>query len=216
MAYGGYEYGRLPDQMISHFNLQGIPDGHTHKAFMIFFLPGVTCLFVCLLPLLLKASPSEFRMRRSQGTLTKLNFVLALFLGVIQLGILVTNLYPGRYRFATFISLAFGAFMIGVGNLLSKTERNFFLGIRTPWTLTSDRNWMATHRFTGRLMLGLGLILMISSFLSDRLHLAIVVVLVAGLAPIAYSYWYFRNNEEGRESEESVVKSGPRSKGRNS
>jgi uncharacterized membrane protein len=216
MAYGGYEYPNLPDKMVSHFNLQGNPDAYASKAFVVFFLPLFTCLLVWLLPALLKASPSEFRMKNSQGVLTKINLAVALFLGGIQTGILVTNLYPGRYRFATFISLAFGAFLVGSGNLISKTERNFFLGIRTPWTLTSDRNWEATHRFAGRLMFGLGLILMLGSSFSDRLFVAIAVVLAAALLPVGYSYWFFVTKEERPPKSGSTTRTESRIKGRRS
>ncbi|MDO5400748.1 MAG: SdpI family protein [Eubacteriales bacterium] len=81
-----------------------------------------------------------------------------------------------------------------VGNFMPKTRRNSTIGIRVCWTLASDENWNATHRFTGRLWFTCGILMMFSVCLPTRIGLPLFICLVFGLAfaPMVYSYLYYR------------------------
>ncbi len=102
------------------------------------------------------------------------------------------------------ISVCMGLMFIALGNYLPKTGQNHTVGIRVPWTLADEENWNATHRFGGRVWVAGGFMTMIGSFLPGTLGHRIVpaALLAVALAPIIYSYLYYRKQKEmGKTSE---------------
>jgi uncharacterized membrane protein len=88
----------------------------------------------------------------------------------------------------TFVLPAVGLLLTVIGNYLGKVQRNFFLGIRTPWTLADDEVWLRTHRLGGKLLVGAGLLTLVLSFVSGVPHsLLLGVSLLAALVPCVYS-----------------------------
>ncbi|MBV8490241.1 MAG: SdpI family protein, partial [Candidatus Eremiobacteraeota bacterium] len=87
-----------------------------------------------------------------------------------------------------------GALLVLIGNYLPKIRKNFFLGIRTPWTLASDEVWLRTHRFGGWVFTIGGIAIVIFGLLGSALPMVVVLVAVA-LAPIAYSFVAYKNLE---------------------
>ncbi len=85
-------------------------------------------------------------------------------------------------------------FLIIVGNIYGKTERNFFLGLRTPWAIASKENWRVTHRLAGRLMVTMGLLLLISNTLYPSLVLTVLLACSTAVVPAIYSFVYFLNH----------------------
>lgn len=98
------------------------------------------------------------------------------------------------------IMLGIGILLLMIGNALPKSRPGFFVGIRTPWTITDTDNWIATHRLGGKMMMLAGLVICIISFLplSPRSTgtLLLLSVLGAALVPVAYSWWFWRRNIE--------------------
>lgn len=101
----------------------------------------------------------------------------------------------------TGISVCMGLMFIALGNYLPKTGQNHTVGIRVPWTLADEENWNATHRFGGRVWVAGGFITMIGSFLPGTLGHRIVsaALLAVALAPILYSYLYYRRQRKQRK-----------------
>lgn len=99
------------------------------------------------------------------------------------------------------ISVCMGLMFIVLGNYLPKTGQNHTVGIRVPWTLADEENWNATHRFGGRVWVAGGFLTMIGSFLPGRLGHGIVpaALLAVALAPILYSYLYYRRQRKQRK-----------------
>ncbi|MEJ2036936.1 MAG: SdpI family protein [Maritimibacter sp.] len=83
-----------------------------------------------------------------------------------------------------------------IGNAMPKSRPGFFVGIRTPWTLSDTDNWVATHRLAGRLMMLTGLAIFLAGVLSLRPEALIIVgsvcVLITVALPVAYSWWMWR------------------------
>ena len=92
------------------------------------------------------------------------------------------------------IMLAMGLMLLWIGNVLPKSRPGFFVGIRTPWTLTDTDNWIATHRLGGKLMMGAGAAIAVASLLPIPPETTAIVVLVAVAigagVPLVYSWWY--------------------------
>ena len=95
----------------------------------------------------------------------------------------------------TAIFAGMGVLFIVIGNLLGKVTRNFFVGIRTPWTLASEEVWYRTHRLAGKLFVAAGLFMVVASLAGLRLWPLFVSLGVAALVPVVYSYVIYRRIE---------------------
>jgi uncharacterized membrane protein len=204
LVFGWARLQEFPAQMAIHFDLNGQPDAWGGKAFAIGFLPSLTFALLWLIPALIRISPTGFKLENSHRILSKINLAVALLMNGLQFGILMTNLHPEKYRIASVISVSFAAFLIGLGNFMSKTERNFFIGIRTPWTIASEKTWLATHRFAAKLMVGTGLVLLVSAGFTANIPFATGALLFAVLTPVLYSYWHFRGHDSTRTQRKSA------------
>jgi uncharacterized membrane protein len=93
------------------------------------------------------------------------------------------------------IPAALGLLLVVLGSFLGKFRRNFFAGIRTPWTLASEEVWLRTHRLGGKVLVVAGLALAVAGLLGQG-HLALLpALLVVGVVPVAYSYVRYRRLE---------------------
>jgi uncharacterized membrane protein len=79
--------------------------------------------------------------------------------------------------------------------VMPRVRRNYFVGVRTPWTLSSDEVWRKTHRFSGKLFMLLGLLMIVAAALLPEMAIFVVVMagaLVSVVGMLAYSYWVWR------------------------
>ena len=97
-------------------------------------------------------------------------------------GVIITEtLHPGTLSVPMFILLSTGILFVVIGNFMPKFKSNFYMGIKNPWTLSSDQVWRKTHRLGGKLYAGCGILTLLSSLLfSDRLTGIFLMVLVIG------------------------------------
>jgi uncharacterized membrane protein len=205
-----FRYDRLPDQIAIHWNIGGEPDRFVPKgeAWMHFWLcPLVMALIVALTIVLPWVSPKQFDVERFRPTW---EYVMALVVGLfafIHVALLTST--GGQ-------TLPFGRFFVGgmmlffalLGNVLGRVKRNFWMGVRTPWTLASEAVWNQTHRVAGWLWVAGGLAgclgvlaLPLVAPVSQRTVLtgAFVWVMVLALYPFAYSLvLYKRLEKQGR------------------
>ena len=93
------------------------------------------------------------------------------------------------------IFVGIGLLLVLLGNYMGKLRKNFFIGVRTPWTLASDEVWARTHRLTGWLWAAAGLALAIDGLLGANVVVFLVVILVAILTPPIYSFLLYRRIE---------------------
>jgi uncharacterized membrane protein len=96
------------------------------------------------------------------------------------------------------LSPAFAVLFVAVGFVLEHAERNWFVGIRTPWTLSSDDVWRHTHDRAAPLFKFAGIVALAGVVVPNYF-----VYLVAGSAAgitlfaTAYSYLEYRRIETG-------------------
>ncbi len=193
---GLYLFSSLPDQMATHWNFDGEPDKYSSKWIGIFLLPLSNLFCIFFLYFFIKYSPKNYQMKRSEKSVAMFNLAVTLLLMILQTGVLLASLNPERYQISNFIILGLAMFLLIGGNFMSKVERNFVLGIRTPWSVTSENNWRATHRFAARLMLFVSPFLIANGlFYSLNTKIALALFLFAMLIPIAFSLVYFLRYE---------------------
>jgi len=88
--------------------------------------------------------------------------------------------------------LAVGVLLMVLGNYMGKLRKNFFIGIRTPWTLASDAVWERTHRLAGWLFVLAGVVVVAGVLLGAAIWLPLAAIVAATLIPVVYSLWIYR------------------------
>lgn len=183
-------YSRLPDQMPIHWNVHGVVDRTLSKPWGVFIHPALIAAATLLAAILPAISPNGFRIEPFTRAFALLMSGLTLFFaymtGLIFAAGLGADLSVGRW-----IMGGIGILLVFIGNFLGKTTKNFFIGIRTPWTLASDEVWRRTHRLGGWLFVLAGLATVIAAVVGLGLEVMIAFILAAALAPVPYSFFLY-------------------------
>lgn len=177
-------WDRLPDQIATHFGQGNVPDGWSSKPMAVFGLPLILvalhlfCIFITL------NDPKKKNIGRK---------ILPIIFWMIPIISLLVN--SATYGIALglkidielIVSLLLGLLFIIFGNYMSKIRQNYTVGIRLPWTLSSEDNWDKTHRLAGKLWIVGGLLVLFNIFLKWTGFL-IGILLVIVFVPMVYSY----------------------------
>lgn len=194
--------GTGPDAQIPvHFGLDGTPDRMGGKIEGFILLPALAIGLSALFGLMPLIDPRGQNIRRSEPA------VLTAWAGVIwvlaaaqalitltALGLFEPGGAPGQ-----FVGFASAALLAVLGNVLSKTRPNWLIGIRTPWTLSSDKSWDVTHRWGGRLMM-LGGFVSAIAFLIAPPPVSFTVLGISAIVmtvfSVGLSYWIWKNDPD--------------------
>ncbi len=182
-------YPRLPETIPTHWNMDGQPDGWSSRAFGAWITPVILLTmwgFVRVLPAI---DPRGANYAKFGDAFEAIIDSLMLFLLGMHILLLRAGLgHPAPMQRA--VPFGVGILLIVIGNLLPRARPNWFVGIRTPWTLSSDRVWEKTHRFGGRVFVAGGLLISIAALLwAQWVHVVLIaVVLIATSSVFVYSY----------------------------
>jgi len=186
-------YPRMPEMAASHWNAAGQVDGYMPRFWAAFLMPmvsvGLLLLFL-VIPSLdpLKANIAKFR--SYYNSFIALIIVFMLFIHGVTLA---WNLGYDQFNMSVAILPAVGLILIFSGIVTMKAKRNFFIGIRTPWTLSDDTVWEETHKLGGKLFIAAGIITMLTVFMGESgIWIMLPAALLAGFVPVVYSYILWR------------------------
>lgn len=191
-------YPFLPPQVPSRWNAAGQIDGYMPKAINAFLLPAMSIAIYLLIRFIVGLGP-RLGQQNQRANMHIVNLILVgelmLFL-VIQLVIIAAALHVA-IDILFVVNIVLSVFFIFIGNYLGKLRRNFWAGIRTPWTLASDAVWERTHRLGGWLFVATGLLGLIMTFIRP-LHVwgMIGVLFIVIVILFVYSYVIFHNLEK--------------------
>ncbi|HEX9797019.1 MAG TPA: SdpI family protein [Anaerolineales bacterium] len=187
-------YGQLPDPMPIHWNLVGQPDNFAAKTYGAFLLPATAVGIYLLLLVIPHLDPRRASYERFEGTYRILRTGIVLFMVFIQLVTLYSVLLGGNMLNSNLVILAVGLLFVLLGNYMPRVRSNWFVGIRTPWTLSNEHVWRKTHQLGGRLFVLTGLLLMASVVLPPSFSMAVILssIVVCAVIPMGYSYWLYR------------------------
>ena len=187
-------YPSLPARIPIHFNAEGQANGWASKTSGCL---GPLLIQLLLLLLVLAGdwiSPARFKVSEFRSSFNYI-MVLASALSLYAYGLtLVAALYPGRLQGRWVIGGLF-MFLAWMGNMLGKTRRNFWIGIRTPWALSSDATWIATHRLAARLFVIVGIAGAVGAVVPFPSIVYLVLLAIAILVPVLYSLWISKELE---------------------
>jgi uncharacterized membrane protein len=190
-------YDRLPDLMATHFDLAGNANGWMPRAMGAWFAPVFALglwAFIRFLPLVL---PKTDRKRLGDSSSPLVATLTVLFMAAVHVLILYVAIVPGA-SLARAIWGVLGAFYIALGLVIPRFKRNPVMGIRTPWTLTSDENWARTQRVGGYSMVLGGAIAMVFGLLGGTpgTVVALTAIFVSALVPAGYSLVLARRQDQ--------------------
>lgn len=182
-------YSSLPARVPTHWNMAGQPNGWSSRFWGAWMLPLILIAMWVIMWILPAIDPRGSNYAKFRPAFEAIIIALMLFMLGLHIVILRAGLgYPARME--RVVPLGVGILLIVIGNLLPRARPNWFVGIRTPWTLSSDRVWEKTHRLGGRLFVAAGVISVLAAILSA--HWAHVVMIVAMLimtfTVVIYSY----------------------------
>ncbi len=193
-AYIAYMYPGLPDPMPTHWNASGQPDDYMTKQWGSLTLAVIPVFMFLLYKVIPVISPRGFRTESFTGVLNILMTATVLFGCIIGVAA-IQSAHGAQFNISTFVMVAVGLLFIIMGNFLGKVRKNFFLGIRTPWTLASDEVWAKTHRLGGWCFVIAGVIMAVFGVIAPASPWLLYTVVAIALFPVVYSYFAYRRIE---------------------
>ena len=196
LAIAAYGWATLPDTVPVHWNAAGEVDRMGGKLELLALPAGSLGVYV-LLRLLPRLDPGRANYAQFAGTYAVMRLVVLVGLTALA-GVTVLAAGGAPVDVGRWIGVITGLLVAATGNLMGKVRPNFFVGIRTPWTLTSKRAWVKTHRIGGWVMTGFGIALVLASLAG--LGQLTGVLGAAGAASVlglaVYSFLVWRSDPE--------------------
>jgi uncharacterized membrane protein len=188
-----YFYQNLPEVVPSHWGINGEVNGYSSRAVASFAIPAMLIGMYLLFLILPYFDPKKTQYEKFSKVYT---IFKTLILGLLAVIYFAANLSGLGYNIpvGTLTPVLIGVLFIIIGNYLSKIKLNWFVGIKTPWTLSSEEVWNKTHRMGGKLFMLVGLIFILEPFLplSFRAPLFIGSMVILLVGTIGYSYWVYK------------------------
>lgn len=188
-------FNDLPSMVPTHFNLEGVADDYSSKfdlIWILLLLVGLSYILFLIIPFI---DP-----KKSAQQNPKLYFKIRLGMSLLVTGLAILLVYlaygnpmRGILALAFFLTIL----CIFLGNYLQAVKTNFFIGIRTPWTLSSERVWKKTHLVTGRMMFYGGVLSLIATFFMPPNYApfpAVVILIGSAVFGLIYSFILYRRD----------------------
>ena len=192
-VYLAYIWSSLPEIVPTHWNYKGEIDDWGNKSsliFITFLLSGLTYILFTVIPFI---DPKK-RIQAMGNKYHNLKFLMVLFMSALAVFI-IYSVKEQSITNPSFIILAMGILFMLLGNYMKTIKANYFIGIRTPWTLEHESVWKSTHKLAGKIWFVGGLAIVISSLTTNQDFngvFFISVTILLALIPIVYSYLEYR------------------------
>ena len=198
-AVSVWAYARLPETVATHWNLQGTPDGYSSRLWAAAVMPLVTLCLTGLFNVLPKMDPRRENYAQFLDSYWLIANAVLTFSGLAHVLILANGM-GYTVQVDRLIPVGLGLLFTFLGNYLTRVEPNWFVGVRTPWTLSSDTVWRKVHRTAGWLFVIAGLVTATGAFAPRRafVPLFITAIVAAAGIPVVQSYILWRREQHDR------------------
>ena len=184
---GIYLYPQMPDKMASHWNAQGIVDGYSSKFIGLFLMPIISLAMLLLFLVIPHIDPLKSNIKKFRNYFDAFILIIFVFLFYLYVLTLIWN-FGFVYNIILFLVPAFAFLFFFAGILIEKAKRNFFIGIRTPWTLSNEKVWDNTHKVGGKLFKIASIVSLVGLFFQKYAILFVLVpIIFVSLYTIVYS-----------------------------
>ncbi len=187
-----------PDRIPVHWNLSGQVDRYGGRFEGLLLMPLFALGLYVLMLVLPRIDPGRANYARFRGPYNAIRIAILALFGVFDVVVQKSALATGRVNMARTAPLAIGILFVFLGALLGKIRPNWFVGVRTPWTLSSKMSWVRTHRAGGWVFMLVGLATIVASFFSSRVSFWVLIAgLVGGtIGLMVYSYLVWRQDPD--------------------
>ena len=192
IIFGLLLWNRLPQQLPTHWDMNGNVDGWSSKTFGVLGMPGMLLLVHWLCMIAAGADPKK---RNYTPKMLRLVLWICPVMSLLVGGLTYGTALGCRIDVQTIMPLLLGVMFIILGNMLPKCKQSYTMGIKLPWTLASEENWNKTHRMAGKLWVAGGVVIIVTAFMSNFWIMFAVLMLMV-LIPTVYSYLYYRKHVE--------------------
>jgi uncharacterized membrane protein len=185
---GAYLYPYMPEKMASHWDANGSVDGYMPKLWGLFLLPVISAILFLTFMLIPKIDPHKGNIEKFRGHFDVFILLLFVFLFYVHMLTMLWNL-SYRFNIIQLLAPAFGLLIYYAGIMMENAKQNWFIGVRTPWTLSSEVVWDKTNKLAGKLFKVAGVLAAMGLiFPKYAIFLILVPVILAAVYPIIYSY----------------------------
>lgn len=199
LALAAWFYPRLPAVIPTHWGPSGEADGFGPSA-TIFMWPALIAATMALFAVLPTVSPQKYGPENFEGTYWYIMLVLVGMFVYIE-GAVLWAVLSGPVDMSRAMVGGVAVLLALIGNVMGKVRRNFWIGIRTPWTLASEKVWYATHRFAGKSMV-LAAVLGVAGMLAGvTIKLCLAVIVGGAILPVIFSLVYYKRIERSGQLE---------------
>lgn len=195
LVFGAALYGRLPETMATHWDSLGEANGFMSKNYGVFFPVAIMIFAYLLIIVLTSIDPKSENIEKFSKSLGRFLSALFAFLFFVNVVSLLKNIY--NFDMVVPVILGLAALMYSIGSLLRDAEPNWTIGIRTPWTLSSENVWRKTHNLGGKLFKISAAVIFLSIFVRRYAFAVTIISIVAvALASAASSYFFFKKEKK--------------------
>lgn len=199
VAASFYFHANFPETVPGHWNFKGEVDRWVSKEFGAFFLPVLLIVMYGMFLFLPKIDPKKEKYVQFLKSYKILQNVFLIFFAglyfIISLAALGYNIEVGKA-----IPILIGILFVIIGNYMGKIRSNWFVGIKTPWTLSSENVWNKTNRLGGRLFVIGGIIMAATAFIPKPsiIYVFTLNIIMVVVVPIVYSYFALKNETKSK------------------
>jgi uncharacterized membrane protein len=199
-------YSQIPERMPTNWNIHGEVDGWSNRLWGAWLIPLMLPVIWAIMRALPHIDPRRANYAKFASTYEWLIVLVMGFMLGMQ-GLVLAGATGHPVEMQRVLPLGVGVMLLIIGNLLPRARSNWFFGIRTPWTLSSDLSWERTHRVGGYVIVFIGLAMIVTTFVAPERGLILLPFIVAPvvLLLIAYSYIVWKQ-DKGSTREKELTK----------
>jgi uncharacterized membrane protein len=192
-----WAWPQLPERLPIHWNIRGEVDGWGNKFMGLLFIPLVALGMYLLMLLLPLVDPGKANYQNFPKVYNIIRIAIMTYMSAIYAATLFAA-FGQTVNMTTVILPLVGVLFIVLGNFLGKIRPNWFIGVRTPWTLSSQLSWDKTHRLAGWLFILMGLLFFPVALIQTTWALMAMLVIDAVCIAwmVVYSYLVYRNDPQ--------------------
>jgi uncharacterized membrane protein len=189
---GAITFPYMPKKMPKHWNIKGEADNFSSRTFGVFFMPAITLALFLILWYIPYIDPLKKNIMKFRNYYNYFILILIIFMLFIYISTLIPN-FNSKFSITSASILGTAILFFAIAVLLKHTKRNWFIGIRTPWTMSNDRVWEKTNKLGGNLFGVIAIIILITLFLPAILFIvSTILILGVVIFLVGYSYWLFK------------------------
>lgn len=189
-------YSKVPNQVPTHWDIDGTVT-YSGKG-TLWILASMGLILAVLFNIMPKIDPRKKNYEKFGKYYDGFCVGMIVFMDIMYAVVLAESFLPGSIAVGKVVMILTGLLFILMGNMLPKIKNNFYMGIRTPWTLSSADVWNKTHRLGGKLMFATGIIIFLSVFVV-KVQVAYWIlmggIIISSGIPVVMSYVWYRNEQ---------------------